>query len=459
MKLQLSFMSIILVLVFFLTTEIDGKPSKAHIKLSKTVVIRPTASEITNAISHTNISQEIQVENLQKFFVIGTYSNKFIELLSTYDTLSSNPIVFSSDEIGTLTSDYRKQPRNNRIITQFKLYRKIQEIQCTIYVTLTGVLPFFKDFLAIIADHVHMMIQMLYLGKLAASGWLWELHIKLLGLEHLKLQEEVFREKHLPGINETLNGLITSCQANNYLPLDVIWSTIMAMNSDLYTNMSRLPIDDGYLLLETLQMFPETIFAPIPGFVVDWGNTPDAFKNEMENIMHQYNFGEWTKEPYAYIEFQKQFLDVVRVQLYGHIWVHLVIYKNKGRECRPEHDSFISALNGVIYFAYVDDETFNNVLNLLSELYEPDDEQINQITSIIENEINRILCIVTGSNNAHAAIDCELIEENCAKKTPTINLETNARCLQQFASNINTGINELPVNVLLFYINGNETTE
>ncbi|XP_050437634.1 uncharacterized protein LOC126843883 [Adelges cooleyi] len=129
------------------------------------VALRPTATEITVALSESDVFRDIQVEHLQPFFYGGQYSVDFIQLLNTYKTLSSDPIELSSDEIAILTSNYNDDSKTNRILTQFKFCRKMQEIQCTNILLLKFSLPKVKSSLKVIADYVYNMIEMSYRGK------------------------------------------------------------------------------------------------------------------------------------------------------------------------------------------------------------------------------------------------------------------------------------------------------
>ncbi|XP_050431391.1 UDP-glucosyltransferase 2-like [Adelges cooleyi] len=94
----------------------------------------------------------------------------------------------------------------------------IQEIQCMNYVLLRFVLPKVKDGgLKGVSDFMYYMIEMSYKGKFVVTTWLWELHIKLLGLQQNMLEPQTFLETHLTKINEILQKSITLCRDNNYL--------------------------------------------------------------------------------------------------------------------------------------------------------------------------------------------------------------------------------------------------
>ncbi|XP_050431100.1 uncharacterized protein LOC126839727 [Adelges cooleyi] len=194
MRFQLSVFCLTLNFICYLSTGVnrcdndyeESRPRRHYETLHRKTLLRPTASEITIAISESNVARGIQVEHLQQFFYAGQYPIDFIRLLDTYKTLSYEPIHFSSGEITTLTSNYNDGSKTNRILTQLKFYRKIQEIQCTNSVLLKFSLPNVGSSLDVIVKYVYNMIEMSYRGKFVVSAWLWELHRKLLDMKNSK---------------------------------------------------------------------------------------------------------------------------------------------------------------------------------------------------------------------------------------------------------------------------------
>ncbi|XP_050431394.1 uncharacterized protein LOC126839971 [Adelges cooleyi] len=495
MRFQLRLIFVILKFVFYLPTNVNGRGDEEvveeslqsrnisnHKKLYDTVVRRPTAAEITNAISDPNLFQEIQAESLHKFFFTGQYPSGFIQLLNTYETLSPNPIKLSDGEILMLTFKYDRGSLNRRIVTQLKFYRKIQEIQCMSYVLLNVVLPKVKDDgLKSVSDYVYYMIDMSYKGKFVVTPWLWDLYIKLLGLRQSKLEPQTFLETHLTGINETLQKMITSCRVYNYLKEDFDYSNqdvLMKMYLKIHDRSYQYFIENNEsqkLYIRTIEnffvtnpwkikaaWFPDQLNLQT-GFVFNWKNIYDVLQNEMAYINDQHAKREWITQPSKYIKYHEIILDVVLANFYNYIWLHLVVYQKTGIKALLYHEVFLDLLtaSSILHFIYIEDQILNEVLILLSQIYLPDDEKINELINILSEEVNRILKNVSGPNypRFRKAIIHEVFVIEKSENKDSEFLKYHAMRFEQFVEDTIDILSGFNLSLLSFYINGNETVD
>ncbi|XP_050434955.1 uncharacterized protein LOC126842111 isoform X6 [Adelges cooleyi] len=429
MKLRLRIMFLILELVFCFLTEGNGNDDEneketekriQHERLSEKVLRKPTVSEITSAISDLEIDQKIQVERLQQFMYIAPYWVTFIETLNAYKTLSSRPIEFSTNDIATLTSKHDDDELlNKRILTQIKLYRKLQEIHCTNCVFLKAALAQGEDDLEDIVDYVYLMIDMSYRGRFIVSGWLWKLHVQLLELKKNLLDTSKLPNECLPEIKGSLRKILTECRGNNYIMNDEPLPSDMSLKMDdqkyrIFFKKNyklRLGIDVGNLLLNHFWRLSRGFTENVTGLLFRWTCIYPIINEEIDNLSDQYESGEWPKQPFKHIKLHKVLLEVIKSKWYSHIWIILFVYQKIGSQAQSHYDRLIKIINEEVHFFHTDDPFFNEVLNLLSELYTPEDEKLNTIIEKLEGEVNRILGSVTepNSGNEGPTIDLKLI--------------------------------------------------
>ncbi|XP_050427313.1 uncharacterized protein LOC126837451 [Adelges cooleyi] len=486
MRLQLSFIYLTLKFIFYLSTDVNGQHDdeeeyNPHKRLYEWAVQRPTGTEITVAISDSNVSRDIQIGKLQPFFYVGRYPDEFIQLLNTSKTLSPKPIIFTSAEITTLTSDPDDESKNKRIVTQIKFYQKLQEIRCTNYVHLLFILPDVKDSLEDISRYVYNMIDVSYKGKFIVNAWIWELHIKLLGLQSSKLENGTFLNDHLPEINETLMKSIMSCRENKYLMdhfdhtlkhymneprdhlllqtfLEIYDQTIYrsVKDKELYT----LRIGEENFLFRSMWDFARELIGDTSGLDIHWYYMYDLLVKHIENINDQYEKRVWTTQPSKYIEYHELILDAIKARLYSYIWIHLVVYQKLGCGAQKDHDWFLKKLNENLDFIYTDQQPFNEVLILLSKISERDDEKITEAIKILSKEVNRILISHTEPQHMYqkAEINNRFVERICMDVNSKF-LEQNTIDLDLFVCVTKKRLNGSNLSALLFYINGTKTTD
>ncbi|XP_050427312.1 uncharacterized protein LOC126837450 [Adelges cooleyi] len=483
MKFQLRLISLALKIIFFISTEVSGDERQEMIGIA---ALRPTASEIAIAMSDSNIFRDVQVEHLQQFFYGGQYPVEFIQLLNEYKTLSSEPIHLSDEEITTLNSNYNDGSKTNRIHTQFKFCRKIQEIQCTNIVLFKFSLSEIESSLDDIAKYVYHMIEMSYIARFPVSEWLWKLYI------HLQCYKTTPLEEYSPEINETLEKLIMLCQENKYLKEKsedifnysnensgqlLMINTHLNVYDDKFLRFvkgkEQFPSDAKDLLVESMWDFSASTFNPVSGLTFKGNIIYDIFKKEIENIRYQYNKYEWATEPFKHKKYLEIYLDALKVRFYGYIWIFLVSYQkivestkvklNYTAEMRTslqsEYESLLHDVNYILYFAYIDEQLFNEVLILLSEIYEPDDKKISHTVDKLAKEVNRILGTYIEPNIRHreAKIDTKYVERKC--ETDPEFLRNQLGMFRKFFRETEERQAKLKLNILSFYINVNRSVD
>ncbi|XP_050444354.1 uncharacterized protein LOC126847952 [Adelges cooleyi] len=492
MRVKLSFIFLLLKLVlFYSSTDVNGKDDddlqsfmyRARQRLHNMAVLKPTGSEITTAIRDSTVSQDIQIDVLQQFFYVGQYPVDLIRLMNKSKTLCSKPITFSDDEITTLTSSHNdQQRRQNRIVTQMKFYRKLQEMQCANYVQLKFILPDVEGSLEVIADYVYNIIDMAYKGKFVVSAWLWKLHLKLLALREFTLGRQTFLNNHLPEIDKTLIKLIALCRQNEYLMKNydytikhysngaarrhLLFDGILKIYDQKYhrfvaNNERRYTLHIGlqHLLLSSMWRFKRDLFYDISGLRSDWESVYNEFEKYNASMENQYENGEWTAQPLEFIKYQEIVLDVIKAKVYSYIWIHLVAYQAGERVAPSDHDSFIFRINFGIGFIYTDDQIFNEVLIAICDIRGSDDGKINDTVRILSREVNRILSNYTEPNHyEQARIDSGFIERICKMENSTL-LKDIGYNFDRFISTAQRHLDGLNLNLLLFYIIGNKTID
>ncbi|XP_050439577.1 uncharacterized protein LOC126845059 [Adelges cooleyi] len=475
MKFQLGLISLALKFVFYLSTEVSGDGEDDYIRKSgrqqiiRMAALRPTASEITSAMSDSEIFRNIQVEDLQQFFYGGQYPVEFIRLLNGYKTLSSEPIQLSDEEITTLNSNYNEGSKTNRILTQLKFCRKMQEIQCTNIVLLKFSLSEIESSLDDIAKYVYNMIEMSYRARFPVSEWLWKLYI------HLQCYKTTPLEEHSPEINETLRKLITLCHENKYLKEKS--DDILNMYDDKFQcfvkGKEQFPLNAKNLLVESMWASSGIAFEDFPGLTFKGYIIYGIFEKEIENIRYQYNKYEWATEPFKHKKYLEIILDVLKAQFYGYVWIFLVSYQkivastkeklNYTAEMRTslqsDYERLLFHVNKVLFFAYIDEQLFNEVLILLSEIYEPDDKKISHTVDKLAKEVNHILGTYIKPNNGHkvAEIDTKYVERHC--KTDPEFLRNQLGMFRKFFRETEERQVKLKLNILSFYINVNRSVD
>ncbi|XP_050434956.1 uncharacterized protein LOC126842111 isoform X7 [Adelges cooleyi] len=479
MKLQLKIIFLVLKFVFCFLTEANGKDDEnekenerriQHERLSEKVLRKPTVSEITSAISDSEVYQKIQVERLQQFMYIAPYEVAFIETLNAYKTLSSRPIEFSTNDITTLTSKCDDgESLNNRILTQIKFYRKLQEIHCTNCVFLKAALAQGEDDLKDIVHYVYLMIDMSYRGGFIVSDWLWKLHVQLLELKKNLLDTSKLPNDCLPEMKESLRKILTECRGNNYIINDDPLPSDMSLKMDdqkyrifFFDNYKlRLGIDVGNLLLNHLWRLLREFTEKITGLLFRWTCIYPIIEEEINNLSKQYTSGEWPKQPFKHIKLHKVLLDIIKAKWYCYIWIHLFVYQKIGSRAQYYYDMLIHVINAQLNFMYTDDQTFNDVLILLSKIYTPEDDKINTTIELLKNEVNRILRSVTGPNYEYkeATISYELINKKTKRFKDPKFLHDHVNSLKHFVLNINSDMDKTSLSILLFYIRGNQFTD
>ncbi|XP_050434952.1 uncharacterized protein LOC126842111 isoform X3 [Adelges cooleyi] len=438
-----------------------------HERLSEKVLRKPTVSEITSAISDSEIYQKIQVERLQQFMYIAPYWVTFIETLNAYKTLSSRPIEFSTDDITTLTSKHDDDEfLNKRILTQIKLYRKLQEIHCTNCVFLKAALAQGEDDLEDIVDYVYLMIDMSYRGRFIVSGWLWKLHIQLLELQRNELDTFKLPNDCFPEIKESLRKILTECLKNNYIMIDDYLPSDMSLKMDdrkyrnfFFDNYTlRLEIYVGNLLLDGLWRFEDKFSNNITGLSFGWPNIYPVIKKVVDNLVHQYESREWPKQPFKHIELHEVLLDVIKARWYSHIWIIIFVYQKIGIQAQSRYNRLIEIINEQVCTFLTDDPFFNDVLNLLSELYTPEDEKLDTIIEKLEVEVNRILGSVTEPNSDYGAptIDLALIRKKTRNYEDHEFLGDLVYRFIIFSLDTSRYLSGTSLSILLFFIRGNQ---
>ncbi|XP_050434974.1 uncharacterized protein LOC126842125 [Adelges cooleyi] len=400
---------------------------------------------------------------------IAPYEVAFIETLNAYKTLSSRPIEFSTNDITTLTSKCDDgESLNNRILTQIKFYRGLQEILCTNIALLKVALAENVFDLDYIADNVYCMIDMSYVGRYAVSAWLWKLHVQLLELKQNVLdREQKFLDEYIPEIEESLRKILTECRGNNYIVDDD------NLKSDKFLEMydrksnqifiadsykSTLRIDVGNLLLDHLWWLARGYSDDITSLSFGWPNIYPVIKKEIDNLSDQYESGEWPKQPFKHIKLHKVLLDIIKARWYSHIFIILFVYQKIGSQAQRLFDTLIEIINEEVHFFHTDDPFFNDVLNILSELYTPEDEMLNTIIRKLEVEVNYIMGSVTEPNSDYGepTIDLELITKasrNFKEPKFQANLVDRFRSFISDTERLMSGTN---LSILMFYIRGSQ---
>ncbi|XP_050527549.1 uncharacterized protein LOC126897743 isoform X2 [Daktulosphaira vitifoliae] len=452
-----------------------------------------------------------QVTYLEEYNLHGYYKRNFINLLNSYRTINDSHTEFSMAEITMLSSDSAECSTFDRVVAQLKYYRKMQEIQCTCYVLLRRMLFYGRSFLnriklfydfghpkanmTAVKNYVYHMLAMLFDGNFVIYNWLWELYVKLVAVADWKANRKFIRPDLFDESERRLDGLIASCEHNDYYHSDGrhrdigdpkagnafdFFSDAVERYRCRYAAKYKFVIDDygdffipQNLYLKRVWDWDDAVFEDVPGVVIEWANTRSAFGAEREKVERLLRTGEWIAGPFRHIEYHRMFLAVMKVKLYGYVWFHLygLLREHGSRRDRVRslHSEFMEYLYGMMMsFLYSDDAFTVSVLNRLCEIENTGDPTtIEETIASLDDQVNAILNGYNGGppeQGAWAYINYEVewndkIGSSAGKTDEPDLVKANTYNFYTYFVKMKEELSYLHLTVLSFFIDGSKDTD